>query len=68
MSKLERALKQAGDSMHTRKGKRRNGYKRNLHGKDIKKKIDSSKLLDKAMGRMHGKRKGKSEGKGSSRR
>jgi hypothetical protein len=40
--------------MHMRKGKRSNEYKSNLHGKDIKKKMGSSKLLDKTMDKMQG--------------
>jgi hypothetical protein len=57
-TKLERALKKAGSLMNKKKGKRDN-YKRNLNSRDVKKKIDSSKLLDKAMGRLHGKNRGK---------
>eukprot|EP01039_Chlorochromonas_danica_P009321 gene9321-10289_t len=56
-SKLERALKQANVLMHSsKKNSRRDGYKRNIRSRDLKRKIDSSKLLDKALGRAHSKR------------
>lgn len=42
--------------MHSKKPKR-DAYKRSGNSKDLKRKIDSSKLLDKAMGRMHKKTK-----------
>lgn len=56
-TKLEKALKQATVMMNNTK-KNKDNYKRHA-SREVRKKVDSSKLLDKAMGRMHSKGKGR---------